>query len=216
MSLISKHKSLPLYFHDGDTVVDPYFTCLVDTHGSGCEVELKKITIYKTPLRYDLRQAQAEELMRQQDAGASTNLWRVRQHFRFVFFFCFSFLGFLLAFVFFWRQMITLRSSTTYPRQENNLAKGWKRTCLNSQETSSPVSLSLTASFLMECVISFIQNKWWSIRRRSKLSVQFEFLFPNQRTHKAPGPQKVNAGKISWLHMVEPWNFYQEEIMASV
>ena len=78
---------MPLYFHEGATVVDPYLASLVDARGSGCEVVLKKISIYKTPLRHDLRQAQAAELMRQQEAGASRNLLRVRHHFRFVLFF---------------------------------------------------------------------------------------------------------------------------------
>jgi hypothetical protein len=116
MSLLSKHKSLPLYFHDGTTVVDPNLASLVDTHGSGCEVVLKKISIYKTPLRHDLRQARAEELTLQPvtlqaEAAASMNLFGVRHHFRFVFFF--SWFSVSILFSFFLRQMITLRSSTT-------------------------------------------------------------------------------------------------------
>lgn len=76
-------------------MVDPYLASLVDTHGSGCEVVLKKISIYKTPLRHDLRQAQAEELIRQQEAGASKNILQVHRRFRFVsFFFFFGFLVF--------------------------------------------------------------------------------------------------------------------------
>ncbi|KAG0563998.1 hypothetical protein KC19_8G074700 [Ceratodon purpureus] len=62
----SKCAVSPLYFHEGKTKVDPHLASLME-----CEVVVKKISIYKTPLRTDLRQASAAQLNEQQGAGSS-------------------------------------------------------------------------------------------------------------------------------------------------
>jgi len=80
MTIMSKQKTSPGSFHEGTTHVDEDLKRLVDPNGPACDVVLRKITIYKTPIRHDL-QSRAEELIRQLGAGASTNSLRVHHHF---------------------------------------------------------------------------------------------------------------------------------------